>query len=72
MKPPQRNTTFADAIVVNAKNLPDNFTPLSDWRDLKKVYKEVSRSNNSPYYPEELTVIARRAPKSKQLRSWKQ
>jgi hypothetical protein len=35
---------FADNIVVDDKNLPNVFTPLTDWRDLKRVYKEVTAS----------------------------
>jgi hypothetical protein len=37
---------FADDIVVDDKNLPKVFTPLDDWRDLKRVYKEVTASLN--------------------------
>jgi hypothetical protein len=35
---------FADDVVVNDKDLPDKYTPLSDWRDLKNVYEEVTES----------------------------
>jgi hypothetical protein len=35
---------FADNIVVDDKNLPKVFTPLNDWRNLKRVYKEVTAS----------------------------
>jgi hypothetical protein len=35
---------FANNIVVDDKNLPKVFTPLNDWRDLKRVYKEVTAS----------------------------
>jgi hypothetical protein len=35
---------FADDIVVDDKNLPKVFNPLNDWRDLKRVNKEVTAS----------------------------
>jgi hypothetical protein len=35
---------FANNIVVDDKNLPKVFTPFNDWRDLKRVYKEVTAS----------------------------
>jgi hypothetical protein len=35
---------FADDIVVDDKNLPEVYTPLNDWRDLKRVYNEVTAS----------------------------
>jgi hypothetical protein len=35
---------FANDIVVDDKNLPKVFTPLNNWRDLKRVYKEATAS----------------------------
>jgi hypothetical protein len=55
-----------DIVVVDAKNLPTEFTPIKDWRNLKKVFNktmaELTRSINAQCYPDAMEVTVREKP----------